>query len=169
MQWRRENPSQAKAYDQFWDDPAHANLTAENRRPQRTEQQIRAAVQGEWESVVQETARTIATQGGLSGDEYGRLEQEHGSNYGALLQASFNAAVDKAVTAKLSTERARIEEEATAAARRELEVEYAQRNPLRFPGGGTTGNPNPSTPQKAGSMEEAFAITEEQFARSARS
>lgn len=163
LDWREQNPSAAQAYDQFWRDPAHASLTAENRRPQRTEQQIRESVQSEWESVVAETAQAIATDGGLSGDEYGRLTQEH-KNLGSLLQASFNAAVNKKVTTTLASERARIEQEATEAARHELEVEYASRNAVRFPGGGVTGSPTPR-PQAADSMAAAVDMAEEQLAR----
>lgn len=165
VDWRRANPTQAKSYDEFWELPEYKNITAENRRPQRSEEQIRSAVQAEWEGVVSETAQAIATDGGLSGDEYGRLVTEHGKNLGSLLQASFNAAVDKAVQTKLASERARVEAEVTEAVRHELDVQYATRNSVRFPSGGVTGNPAPAKPPAAGSMEEAFDQAEEQFAR----
>lgn len=163
LTWREQNPSQAKAYDDFWSMPQHQSLTAENRRPQPTERQIRAQVQSEWESVVQETARDIATRHGLSGEEFDRLAGEHKTNYGSLLEASFEAAVTKAVNTKLETERTRIAAEEREAAIHELEAQYAGRTSVRLPAGGTTGKPGGGEPQKASSMEEAVEMTLREF------
>lgn len=158
MQYMEQNPKAWQAFLRYQQEYPDAH---EGTRPQPTEKQIREQVRGEYSEAVRDTASQLVTDAGLPESRVAELQKEHGNKLGAFLVAAYNESVDAKVEARLAEERPKIAAEEREAVTKELEAKYAERNAVRLPAQGTTGDPGQKQRAPATNIYEAFAQAKE--------